>query len=65
VRVTVRRGSRNVATATLHGRRGANRYVLRTKVGSRRLARGRYRVRLQARSGTAASRAYTVAVTVR
>jgi hypothetical protein len=39
--------------------------VLRTKIGVRRLARGRYRVRLQAKAGTAASKTYTLAVTVR
>jgi len=65
VKLTVLRGSRTVATATLHGRKGANRYVLRTKIGSRRLARGRYRITLRARAGTAASKAYSLAVTVR
>jgi thermitase len=65
VRVTVLRGTRSVATVTLHGRKGANRYVLRTKVGAHRLARGRYRVKLQAKAGTAASKTYSLSVTVR
>ena len=62
VKLTIGRGAKTVATVSLHGRKGTNRYVLRTKVGSRRLAPGRYRVRLQARG---AARAYTLAVTVR
>jgi hypothetical protein len=57
--------ARRVASVALHGRKGANRYVLRTSVGSHRLARGRYRLRLQAVTGAGASRAYTLAVTVR
>jgi hypothetical protein len=65
VKLTVLRGTRTAATATIHGRKGANRYVLRTKIGTRRLAPGRYRVRLQAKAGTAASKAFTVTVTVR
>jgi thermitase len=62
VKVTIARGTKTVATATIHARKGANRYVLRTKVGGRKLARGRYRVRLQAQG---AARASTLAVTVR
>jgi hypothetical protein len=62
VRLTITRGARTVATVSLHGRKGANRYVLRTKVGGRRLARGRYRVRVRAQG---AARAYTLALTVR
>jgi hypothetical protein len=62
VRLTISRGSRAVATVALHGAKGANRYVLRTKLGSHRLAPGRYRLRLQAQG---APRAYTLAVTVR
>src|SRR3954452_7721744 len=65
VKLTVLRGSRTAATATIHGRKGANRYVVRTKIGARRLARGRYRVKLQVKAGTAASKSYTLAVTVR
>jgi hypothetical protein len=61
----VRRGAKTVATVTIHARKGANRYVLRTRIGARRLARGRYRIRVQARSGSAASKAYTLAVRVR
>jgi thermitase len=62
VRLTISRGSRAVATVSLPGAKGANRYVLRAKLGSRRLAPGRYRLRLQAQG---AARAYTLAVTVR
>jgi hypothetical protein len=62
VKLTISRGAKTVATASLHGAKGTNRYVLRTKVGARRLARGRYRVRVQARGAAAAS---TLAVTVR
>jgi hypothetical protein len=62
VKLTIARGTKTVATVSLHGAKGTNRYVLRTKVGARRLARGRYRMRLQAQG---AARAYTVAVTVR
>jgi thermitase len=62
VKVTIARGTKTVATVSLHGRRGTNRYVLRTKVGGKRLARGHYRVRVQA---AGAARAYTLAVTVR
>jgi thermitase len=65
VRLTVFRGSRRITTVTIHGRKGANRYVLRTRLGSRRLARGRYRVKVQARAGGAASRTYTLVVRVR
>jgi thermitase len=65
VKLTVLRGAKTIATVTIRGKKGANRYVLRTKVGARRLARGRYRLRLQAGSGTAASKAYSLAVTVR
>jgi hypothetical protein len=65
VKLTVLRGARTVATVAISGKKGANRYVLRTKVGSRRLARGRYRIRLQAQSGAAASRAFTLSITVR
>jgi hypothetical protein len=62
VRLTLSRGTRTVATITLHGAKGTNHYVLRAKVGSHRLTPGRYRLRLQAQG---AARAYTVAVTVR
>ena len=62
MKLTVARGSRTVATVSIHARKGHNRYVLRTKVGGKRLPRGRYRVRLQA---AGAAKAYTVAVTVR
>jgi thermitase len=62
VKVTIARGTRTVATVSIRGRKGQNRYVLRTKVGRKRLARGRYRLRLRA---IGAARAYAVAVTVR
>jgi thermitase len=66
VRLTVSRiaggRARRVATVVLQGRTGANRYVLRARVGGRRLARGRYRLRLQAVTG---GRAYTLTLTVR
>jgi hypothetical protein len=62
VRLTITRGARTVATVSLHGKKGANRYVLRTKVGGRRLAPGRYRVHVRAGG---AARAYTLALTVR
>jgi thermitase len=65
VKLTLRRGSRTVATVTIRGRTGANRYVLRTRIGARRLARGRYRVRVQARAGAAASKTFSVAIAVR
>jgi len=61
VKVTIVRGTKTVATATIHARKGANRYVLRTKVGGHTLARGRYRVRLRAQGATRAS-ALTVTV---
>jgi len=50
------------ATVSIHGRKGANRYVLRTKVAGKRLARGRYRVSVRAAGAT---KTYTLAVTVR
>jgi thermitase len=62
VKVTITRGTRTAATVSLHGRKGANRYVLRSKVAGRKLARGRYKVRVRA---AGAARAYTLAVTVR
>jgi subtilisin family serine protease len=62
VKLTILRGTKTVATTTIHGRKGTNRYVLRAKVGGRKLARGRYRVRLHAQG---AARAATLAVTVR
>src|SRR4051812_17689563 len=65
VKLTVLRGAKTVATVTIHGRKGANRYVLRTKIGAHRLARGRYRISLQAKAGAAASKTYTLALTVR
>jgi thermitase len=68
VRLTITRaggaGARTVKVV-LQGRAGANRYVLRTELGARRLARGRYRLRLQAIGGARRSRAYTLAFTVR
>ena len=67
-RVTIRRrgggGYRTVATVRVHGSRGLNRYVLRTRIGSRTLRAGRYRVRLQAVSGTGRSSTRTVGLTV-
>jgi subtilisin family serine protease len=62
VKLTVTRGTRTIATVSLHGRKGQNRYVLHTRVGGKRLAPGRYRVHVRARGAT---RAYTFAVTVR
>ena len=58
--IALRQGAE--AIDTLHGAKGTNRYVLRTKVGARRLARGRYRVRVQARGAAGAA---ALAVTVR
>jgi thermitase len=62
VKLTVARGTHTIATVTIHGHRGRNRYVLHTRVGGKRLARGRYRVRVQAAGAT---RAYSLNVTVR
>jgi thermitase len=62
VKLKIAHGTRTMATASVRGIKGTNRYVLRTKVGARRLARGRYRLRLQAQGAT---RAYTLGVTVR
>ena len=68
-RVTIRRrgdggGYRTVATVRVHGSRGLNRYVLRTRIGSRTLRAGRYRVLVQAISGNGRSRTRTVGLTV-
>ncbi|MEA2385424.1 MAG: serine protease [Solirubrobacteraceae bacterium] len=62
VKLRISRGAKTVATVSLRGAKGANRYVLRTKVGARRLTRGRYRVRVRAQGAAAA---YTLSVTVR
>jgi Subtilase family len=62
VKLRIAHGTRTMATAALRGIKGTNRYVLHTKVGSHKLARGRYRLRLQAQG---AARAYTLTVTVR
>ena len=67
-RITIRRRSgvayRTVATVRVHGGRGANRYVLRTRIGSRTLRAGRYRVLVQAVSGSGRSSTRTVGLTV-
>ena len=67
-RITIRRRSgdayRTVATVRVHAGRGANRYVLRTRIGSRTLRAGRYRVLVQAVSGTGRSSTRTVGLTV-
>ena len=67
-RITIRRRSgvayRTVATVRVRGGRGANRYVLRTRIGSRTLRAGRYRVLLQAVSGNGRSSTRTVGLTV-
>jgi subtilisin family serine protease len=71
VQVTVRRrrGARlartAAATITLTGRRGTNRYVLRKRVGGASLARGSYRVTVQARAGTRRSEAVVLRLEVR
>ena len=68
-RLTVRRraGSayRDVAAVSLRARPGANRYVLRTRVGRRTLRAGRYRLAVQAVVGTRRSNVRTVTLTVR
>jgi thermitase len=67
-RIRIRRraggGYRTVATVRVHGARGANRYVLRTRIGSRTLRAGRYRVLVQAVSGSGRSSTRTVGLTV-
>ena len=66
--ITIRRRSggayRTVATVSVRAGRGANRYVLRTRIGSRTLRAGRYRVVVQAVSGSRRSTAGTVGLTV-
>ena len=56
---------RDVAAVSLRTRPGANRYVLRTRVGRRTLRAGRYRLALQAVVGTRRSNVRTVTLTVR
>jgi subtilisin family serine protease len=67
-RITIRRRSghayRTVATVSVRGGKGANRYVLRTRIGSRTLRAGRYRVLVQAVSERGRSTARTVGLTV-
>jgi subtilisin family serine protease len=68
-KITIRRraGSayRTAATATVSAKAGGNRFVLRTKVGGHTLRPGRYRVVVQAVSGTQRSKQYALDVTVR
>jgi thermitase len=68
-RLTIHRRSRSahrvVAAVSVRADRGANRYVLRTRVGARTLRPGRYRVAVQAVAGTRKSTTRTVAVNVR
>ncbi len=56
---------RDVAAVSLRTRPGANRYVLRTRVGRRTVRAGRYRLALQAVVGTRRSNVRTVTLTVR
>jgi hypothetical protein len=69
VRLTVRRasatGHKAAATVRLAAAAGANRYVLRTKVGRRALRPGRHRLTVVARDGQVESRAYTLRFKVR
>jgi subtilisin family serine protease len=65
IRRTTGRSSRSVTTVRVAGRRGVNRYTLRTRIGRRTLRRGTYQLRVVARAGTRTSRTYTFAFRVR